>query len=412
MPGDGAGEGAASNAVTPTKKTPKQPKKATPKRITHLDVLLGEGGTTPFAGCGDEDMVQIAASELQIYRDSGVWNALWSTRRDGGSNLTLKTFILRHGAPADAAKLEGLKHVSEAVQLFHDGAEPADLSSPLRAAFHRLTDTGIFLALLDRLFSLRLRTSCQFNVNSEMVIAALPTKLFEDLPTYKTSALRGDVDAALARSRETTVVRLWDGVTTNHLEFSSLQDVLQGGAVFVAEHLEVGTSDLGALTASMAPAIAATVAVCLAKRHVPLPINTAEGPGKGLRQLFSARPQPTEILRQLHAVPVEGQTYRGRVFTEAQKGRVSALSVLIHKPVSEGGGGGKIPSINSFGSADRDLRIALIDASGLSTERVKSLMQTRKSDPVISDSSSDSSGAQRESEPDSDGSVGGGGDGD
>ena len=227
--GEGAGEGAASNAVTPIKKAPKQPKKATLKRITHLDVLLGEGGTTPFAGCGDEDMVQIAASELQHYRDAGVWNALWSTGRDGGDNLTLKAFILRHGATADAAKLEGLKHVSEAVQLFHDGAEPASLSSPLRAAFQRLTDTGIFLALLDRLFSLRLRTSRQFNVNSEMVIAALPTKLFADLPTYQTSLLRRDVDAALARSRETTVVRLWDGVTTNHLEFSSLQGVLQGG---------------------------------------------------------------------------------------------------------------------------------------------------------------------------------------
>ena len=134
-----------------------------------------------------------------------------------------------------------------------------------------------------------------------------------------------------------------------------------------------------------------------------------------MRQLFSARPQPTKILRQLHAVPVKGQTYRGRGFTEAQKGRVSALNVLIHKPVSEGGDGGKIPSVNSFGSAARDLRIALIDASGLSTKRVKSLMHTRKSDPLISDSSSDSSGvggAQRESEPDSDGSVGGDSDGD
>ena len=152
-------------------------------------------------------------------------------RREGESNLTLKTFILRHGAPADAAKLEGLKHVSEAVQLFHDGAGPADLSSPLRAAFQRLTDTGRFLALPDHLFSLRLRTSRQFNVNSEMVMVALPTKLLEDLPSYKTSALRGDVDAALARSRETTVVSLWDGVTTNYLEFSSLQEVLQEGGL-------------------------------------------------------------------------------------------------------------------------------------------------------------------------------------
>ena len=223
---DGTGKGAASNAVTPTKKAPKQPKKATPKMITQLNVLLGEGGTTPFAGCRDEDMVQVAASELQIYRDGGVWNALWSTRREGGSNLTLKTFILRHGAPADAAKLEGMKHVSEAVQMFHDGAEPAYLSSPLRAAFQRLTNPGRFLALLNHLFSLRVRTSRQFNVNSEMVIAALPTKLFEDLPTYKTSALRGDVDAALARSREIFVMRLWDGMTNNHLECSSPQEVL------------------------------------------------------------------------------------------------------------------------------------------------------------------------------------------